>query len=99
MFKRFILTISLPRDKILVIKMLRAIAGPTNERFNLEAMKADVENEICFDSWMDDYVSLKIDVDEAALGRAAYYQMQHYCDSGIVDIVGFEAPPSSDFTF
>ncbi len=89
MFTQFILILSIPRDKVAIIKMLRQIAGYEHPLgSSLKTCKDAVEDQISFGD-MDDFVSIKLKLDEAGVGRAAYYTMKHPT-AGIVDIVGIE---------
>jgi hypothetical protein len=92
MFTNFIAILSLPRDKIMVIKLLRQIAGPDHRLGNsLKNAKFAVEDAIDFDpDHSDEFVSIKLRLDEAGVGRLAYYVMKHPV-AGIVDIVGIDA--------
>ena len=98
MFKLFILTLSMPREKIGIIKALRYIAGPDVPMGNsLKFAKNAIETQVEFEDYMGHYVSLKLTVDEAALGRA-WYWLHNVCqtDCGIVDVVGID-PINNDF--
>ena len=91
MFTQFILIISIPRDRIAIIKMLRKIACHEHPLgSSLKTCQDAVDDQISFED-IDDFVSIKLKLDEAGVGRAAYYTMKHPT-AAIVDIVGVDSP-------
>ncbi|GAF73966.1 unnamed protein product, partial [marine sediment metagenome] len=53
----YIVSICAKRNKVTLIKLIRAMLGGTEEGWGLKESKDYVEANFCFDAWMDDDVT------------------------------------------
>ena len=95
--RRFHVEIRMDRNKIKIIKLIRNL-GPTLT--DLAAVKWAVEEQISFDKWMSDSVTLWLNIDEQTLGQLYFFATKKYDSYANLSILQFDEivpGPTSDF--
>ena len=98
MFTHYLVSLSVVRSKLPIIKLVRAING-----WGLKDSKDWAEDNFAFDDWMSYMATVDITVTEEQLGRLMHYMVNNVRSINEVEVHSCEkvlpnAPDMFDFT-